>query len=237
MLNIAAPTVARGDAHSGFLLDITEQIPWTQAEKPLLFFPSETTLLQPVTRPSIPNSIESYVHRKTSKLRYSRDGKEIEEELMQKPESHITIIGFDHGRVIRRRLSEIEQEQDNTAMLATQARIQDLIDKTAFRYKLLPYYYKMQRTYNNPTPYTEIGEVRTTIIQLVQVDGLGNFYRDLSKILDLDLLPPPAHITLYSHSTNQQNMNTGIGLPTEECFKKLVQASIPQQHSTSQLVQ
>jgi hypothetical protein len=60
-----------------------------------------------------------------------------------------------------------------------------------------------------------------TIIQMVEMPGLGDFFAALGKLVGAHLELPPTHVTLYTYHTEK-----GIGLPTQAVFEELVQGPV-----------
>jgi hypothetical protein len=118
-----------------------------------------------------------------------------------KDELHITVLSRDAAEQVQ---AYMEQEPENGS------RIRRLVDETDWSFRKQERYYHVQED-----PQVE------TIIQMVDVQGLESFFRQVSEWVGRELEPPPPHVTLYMRGTEK-----GIGLPTHEEFERLARAEI-----------
>ncbi len=117
-----------------------------------------------------------------------------------KSELHITIVSEDAGVLIK----HLESHPDHLD------EIQDLVLSANWECnKLDEYYHVVDR------PEVE------TIIQMVEMPGLRQFFRDLSKLVGQGFLLPPVHVTLYTRGTE-----AGITLPDQQSFQRRVRTRI-----------
>ena len=113
-----------------------------------------------------------------------------------KEEVHITILGS--------RLSEeLTEAMDEDPSL--RRRLQAAIKETEWTYELHNEWYHV----------VDGGE--ETIIRMVGVPSLPEFYRRVTRMAGVEIPDRPTHVTLYLHNSDE-----GIGIATEEQFKQLV---------------
>jgi hypothetical protein len=60
-----------------------------------------------------------------------------------------------------------------------------------------------------------------TIIQMVEIPSMVDFFRSLSQVTGFGLEPPPTHVTLFMRGTEK-----GIGLPDREKFERVTKKTI-----------
>ena len=117
-----------------------------------------------------------------------------------KSELHITIISLDAEKVLR-------GTAQNAEMLA---RLQDLVSNTGWRFRKLNAFYHIVET-----PGVE------TLIQMVELPALPDFFTELSRLLGEPFHLPPTHVTLYTIGTEK-----GIGLPTRAVFEEMARSRV-----------
>jgi hypothetical protein len=118
-----------------------------------------------------------------------------------KDEMHITIVSRQAAETVQ---AHLERQPGDLK------RMEDLIHDTDWSYRKLDRFY-----YVIEEPGQE------TIIQMVEVPSLEEFYQRLGEILGRSLDVPPSHVTLFTHGTSK-----GIGLPTRQVFDELVKAQV-----------
>lgn len=118
-----------------------------------------------------------------------------------KPELHITIVSADAAETVR---SFIERKPDDAV------HVQEIVDETSWVFRELDSFYHV----------VEAPEVET-IIQMVEVPHMADFFSRLSGLVGKGFILPPTHVTLYMRGTEK-----GIGLPTQTVFDQLVQNPI-----------
>lgn len=136
------------------------------------------------------------------------------EGLSEKPEVHVTVLGFGAGQKITKRLNDLlpeERERIRNALglLAADA---------AWKIELTPHVYRIQKSY---TTKDGRSEERTTFILMVDIPEIAEFVRQASELVGMPLETPPPHITIYSKSTLPDNQLAGIGIASSEDFKKV----------------
>lgn len=107
-----------------------------------------------------------------------------------KNEYHVTVIGSDLAHRIR----------DKHAECPTL----DLVNSFSWTFEPLVQYIELAKDDSN-------GVHRQSIIQLVTVPKLDQFFTELSVVVGAKLTPPPAHITLFT-----KNHDRGIGVYSRE---------------------
>lgn len=133
-------------------------------------------------------------------------------ELSPKNEFHCTVIGTRTAVEISEILSGLDGNQGDLLLVE----IDSLIKQ--FSWNIIPKneFFLLEKTY----PEYD-GEVRRTIIQMVDIPDLTEFYEKLNNVLSSNFSLPLPHITLYATSTNEKNILRGIGVYSEDEFKQL----------------
>ena len=124
--------------------------------------------------------------------------------LSSKEEFHITIIGTQTG----------EELNKFSPLKKTSQIIKELAEKYQWRYSLESGYYLCSKIYPD-------GEKRQSIIQLITMKDIGDFYKKLNTCLGTHFDTPLAHITLYTSSTKKENNLRGIGIYSQKQFELL----------------
>jgi ribosomal protein S15P/S13E len=118
-----------------------------------------------------------------------------------KDEVHITILSRDAAEAVRQHLERYPQDEEQ---------VRQLVDETNMDYRKLDSFYHIQ----------EEPEVET-IVQMVEVPGVGTFFKQVGQLVGQELELPPTHVTLYMRGTEK-----GIGIPTQAEFERLAQKQI-----------
>lgn len=118
-----------------------------------------------------------------------------------KDELHITILSSGAAEKVKQHLERHPQDED---------RIRRLINSAGWSYKKIGRFYHIQAE-----PGVE------SLIQMVELPGLEQFFHELRSIVGADLPLPPTHVTLYTRGDPH-----GIGLPTRPVFEQRVQAEV-----------
>jgi hypothetical protein len=130
------------------------------------------------------------------------------ESLIRKNEFHLTVIGSSTGKVISSYLDE-HPKRENLII-----DVDSLINSFRWDFSFTNKYYLIQKDYGD--------EVRSSLVQVVHVPSLEPFYQELNSMLHTELDVPFPHITLYSTSTNEENLSKGIGIYSESQFQELL---------------
>ncbi|MES2213998.1 MAG: hypothetical protein V4465_01200 [Patescibacteria group bacterium] len=123
-----------------------------------------------------------------------------------KREFHITILGYGAGQNIIRKIGAGDGVLDEIEALA-KSTDWSFVEQQAF--------YHIQRSYGK-----DIKEHRESIISILDVPELGGFVERVGRMTGVPLEVPPAHITLFSKSDNQEKMHDGIGISSEDDLRK-----------------
>jgi hypothetical protein len=166
----------------------------------ILFDLEKCTLLLNVEEKDlhIPDYVQTYAQDKSLQI---------------KKEFHITILGFGAGQKIQRKLSEMSFSERETVS----DEIEALSKQSDWGFNPKNEYYHIKKDY---TPKDKPKEHRESIIGMVEIPHLGEFINKLSRILNLHLEVPPAHLTLFSTSDIKENILAGIGVGSEEELRK-----------------
>lgn len=161
---------------------------------------------QQLSRPEVPDFDEK---NRTILLQYNPglDGIIIEADGLNhegkhfdpKEEFHVTIVGFKTGGLIKKAI-----KADDTVADKIDALIANIDWKVSALSEKL---HLSKDTTVNVKGGGEETVHRESIIQMVSVSGLEEFYEKLNDILGSSLETPPAHVTLYTHGDK-----TGIGV-------------------------
>ena len=128
----------------------------------------------------------------------------------QKSEFHITLIGNNGGREIKHAINTFDLYYQYNAV----EKIRALAYETDWSYSLLDVIYKVSKEYKDT-------DKRESIIQMVEVPCLVDFYDNLNKILKTNLRYPLAHVTLFTRGTDLERSKMGIGINSEIDFFEL----------------
>ncbi|MDD2566336.1 MAG: hypothetical protein PHZ26_04585 [Candidatus Gracilibacteria bacterium] len=140
--------------------------------------------------------------------------------LLSKNEFHSTIIGSEIGVKILAHIEHLSiEEKDNIF-----GQIKTLNNSINWGVTLQNEFYFIQKTYNYLVPGSNgetIPEIRKSIIQIIEIKELIEFYKELNTLLDTDFEIPFPHITLFTTSNNENNKLRGIGIYSKEQFEEL----------------
>lgn len=122
-----------------------------------------------------------------------------------KSEFHITIIGSRLGQKLRAKLDRQEY----------QPRLSQMANSIDWQWTLKPEFYHLAKPTIVRSPDASPGTgdkpfetiQAESIIQMAVVPGIDILYRQLSLLLEEQLMPPPTHVTLYVYGDMR-----GIGI-------------------------
>jgi hypothetical protein len=140
--------------------------------------------------------------------------------LMPKDAFHITILGFKVAKELKRALKALPEAQRPDALL----RIKTLVEQTDWRLSFRPERYYVAKEYVNPDPKNKdafLRERRESLVQMVDMPGMEQFYRALNDLLSTTLEAPPAHVTLYTGGDDAVKSKMGIGINSQAEFQQL----------------
>jgi hypothetical protein len=164
--------------------------------------PHKATLLMPVTIEPIPEAVLA---------RAKKEG------LVKKSECHLTILSFQNGKKLL--------QQDRVSL----EEIFALATSFDWSYSPLPQYALLERTIPE---FVLNGQVQTprhtrrSIVQFLDVPSLTMFMQMLSVKTGISFDTPLPHVTLFTWSDYEPEMESGIALNSEADFKKYVQEKI-----------
>lgn len=130
-------------------------------------------------------------------------------EFLPKPELHLTVIGRTLGRQVHESLGE--RFRDSAVRAAFEAH-KWRITRTGECVRLA----KQVRS-NASGELHEVG----SIVELVKLPAMSNFYKDLGDLLGRKLPVPPPHVTLYTYDSDD-----GIGVPTRAKLRAWTRRSV-----------
>jgi hypothetical protein len=168
------------------------------------FVPESCFLLLPVETLEIPDRIRAEAQ--------ARD-------MIQKEECHISIAVTKNAMKIAGAVSINTNPQEALKAVAS------LFERFAWEYSLTEEYYLQENFYDESGlaaqgyPKESPEHTRRTIVQIVDLSDLLDFYKKLSDLLDVTLPVPVPHITLFSWSDNSSFATRGIGISSKEEFE------------------
>ena len=127
-----------------------------------------------------------------------------------KNEFHCTIIGRETGEHIRTVLAVLSKEEQKNKILE----IKNLCEKYSWKCTFLQEYYVVSKEYTQE-------DKRESIVQMVELFDIKNFYFDLNSALGTDFKVPLPHITLDTKSSQEDKNLRGVGIYSEEQFHSL----------------
>lgn len=136
---------------------------------------------------------------------------------IKKDEIHITVLGFRHGKKIQEALENIPDKDLVIEQLISMA------EDTEWTFEFLPEIFHISKEYRlkNHDTGREEQETRESIIQMVKLENIDHFFDRLNELLNTNLEIPPSHLTLYTKGADEEKSHIGIGIYSEEEFKKL----------------
>ncbi len=156
-----------------------------------------------------PEKITTLIHVAVSDTIISNIALQMKEyDLFQKPEFHITIIGYTTGEKIQEILSQKTEKEKSDYL----EKLKQLVYSFNWNVSFLSDYFFITKI------YTDTKEERQSIILSVNVPDTIIFYEKLKDLLNHDFVLPYMHVTLCTSSTNPENKTKGIGLYSEEDF-------------------
>ena len=139
------------------------------------------------------------------------------EEFNEKAEFHITIIGNTYGRALVDHLVRISQEDRERII----RKIEKLAHSYDWKFKIKNEAYELSEKYKyaQPDGSEPVEDWKYSIITFISLSDLELFYIQLNKIIELDLVAPPAHVTLFTKGKNAERSRVGIGLKSMQEFE------------------
>lgn len=139
--------------------------------------------------------------------------------LFEKQELHISIAVTKNAR----RIKEAIDASKNPP--AVRKEIEFLVNSFSWEYSLTDEYFLQEHYYTKKDlaekGYTDFTEhTRRSIVQKVNLPDLKVFYEKLNNLLGLSITIPPPHITLFAWSDYKPMKLRGVGIASEEEFKR-----------------
>lgn len=123
-----------------------------------------------------------------------------------KEEFHLTVIGTKTARILKE-LSETD----------IAAKIEKVLAKIDWKYSLNKEILKIRKSYYRTDAQGESQkETRESIIQMIDLTGLDQFYKKMNSTFKTKIDLPVPHITLFSKSTDKRKQLRGIGVYSKE---------------------
>lgn len=146
--------------------------------------------------------------------------------LQEKSEFHLTVIGSDTGRQILARIASIPEENRKQYI----QKIQELVLEKTWQLSPTQNFFYVEKTYPSVnkagSEESAAPEQRASIILEMRIPELQDFYQKLNTLLQSSFPEPFPHVTLFTSSTNKDNMTRGIGLYSYEEFEQLLPKKI-----------
>ena len=139
--------------------------------------------------------------------------------LVEKSEFHISTLVTSNARKVRAVISQNDLSENLKEKVAS------LFTSFSWEYSLMNEYFLQENFYTKEelkeSGHPELPEhTRRTIVQKVNIPDMSLFYEGLSDMLKTSFDLPIAHITLFSWSDYNPLMMRGIGVSSEEDFRK-----------------
>ena len=131
-------------------------------------------------------------------------------DLHRKEEFHITVIGFRLGTHIKEKYAHVPQE--NRSAIENGIEVLAHSIDWSFTYSGMRSLY-IEKEYRNKSGQKEL---RKSIVQLLAMPGMNDFYRELNDVFGTTFEIPPPHVTLFVGADNQ-----GIGIDSEAALAAL----------------
>lgn len=138
--------------------------------------------------------------------------------LIPKEEFHVTLIGGEASKQIKRCLETVSEEDG----FILRKKLNELMRGFDWQPVYGNTFYYLQREYNDTDPVDPektIPEIRETIIQLVNLPELDVFHKKVAELFGLDEILSLPHVTIYSSSTRDDKKQRGIGIYSEDDLK------------------
>ncbi len=131
------------------------------------------------------------------KLKYKAQ----EKNLLTKKEFHITLIGRATGEILK-------------TISDSSSKIEEIYKKFNWVFAPQDEFYFIEKEYPE-------GEKRSSVIQIIELPNLKEFYKDLNNSFETNFEVPFPHLTLFTNSTKEENKLLGVGIYSEDQFKSL----------------
>ncbi len=166
------------------------------------YLPENFYLVLPVNKPDIPSRI------RTEAEKYTLD---------EKAACHISVaVEKNAARII-----EAVMNSDSSDIL--KQKVLDLFNGFDWTYELTDIYSLQEKKYTRESLDSaglvkEPEHTRRSIIQIVELPDLLEFYHKLGELLKVEFPLPVPHITIFAWSDYAEKKNRGIGISSKEDF-------------------
>lgn len=133
----------------------------------------------------------------------------------EQTERHVTIIGNSASLAIKEALEKYspEKQQQFGGIL------KNLLDKLDWKFKPKEFYHIEKKGIF--AGGGDLFEARESYIRVIKMPAIEKLYKELNKLLGLDLPTQFPHITLFTRGERQDPVWYGIGIGSEEKFNEL----------------
>ncbi len=130
-----------------------------------------------------------------------------------KEEVHITVIGKDLGQKLQEAIKGDP---------AIENQIEQVMKEADWSYEKKDKMYHISKDKKKVDLQGDFKVIHAeSIILMVEIAGIEQFYRKLGRIIGTELEVPPTHVTLYTYGDP-----VGIGLPNQAAFEEFVTREI-----------
>ena|ERR1043166_1821557 len=170
----------------------------------IVFDSQKFTLLLGLKRDDLTSSFLSYAPRAH------------ERGLQEKAEFHCTATGFQTAKKILELYTRTAAQNPSLVTDVGNA-IEQLARGIDWSFTLGNDAYYLEKEYVNRRGK----ETRRSIIQMLEMPGMAEFYKYLNDALKQRFDVPPPHVTLYTGSTNPEMSGAGIGIDSLKTLQSL----------------
>ena len=174
------------------------------------FNPETGYILLAIARPDVPDRIRRAASDKG---------------LFEKLEHHISVVATRIAPALARALAV------NPRAPQLKQDVAQLVEETDWHYELKDEYYYLEEFYDQKRlgefGYVGVPEhTRKSIVQMAAVPSLEGFYERLRTMLSHEFSTPVPHVTLYAWSDYEPLKTRGIGMASEEDFKRFAKEKL-----------
>jgi hypothetical protein len=140
--------------------------------------------------------------------------------LLKKEEFHITLIGSKTGDDILLSLHDLPDVEKSNML----DKIYSICASFDWKATLKNEFFFLEKDYASSSPIdpqSTISETRKSIIQMVEIDKMKDFYTALNTLVSKQYKEPLPHITLYTVSTREDKKLRGIGVYSRDHFEHM----------------
>jgi hypothetical protein len=134
-------------------------------------------------------------------------------EFRMKREFHITLIGYARGREINAEIAHLNKDR-----LRIIYELRELLETVQLMTYPIGRYYRIEKEVRFATAKPEF---RKTIIALLEIPHLEEFWQKLEEILGMHIPMIFPHVTLATYGEGSERAWEGIGIKDKEDFEQL----------------